>query len=189
MDAWVTFFQEFLRHPRQVGSVVPSSRFLERRIVEAAGVRSARTVVELGPGTGGTTRAILRAIGPDARLLTIELNPHLYTLVSRIEDQRHIAHLGDARALKEIISTHALGAPDAVISGIPFSTIGPQTGCEILETIHSVLAPGGRFVAYQVKRQVAALSPLFPEPDDAELELFNIPPLRIFRWEKDGVRP
>jgi phosphatidylethanolamine/phosphatidyl-N-methylethanolamine N-methyltransferase len=145
--------------------------------------------VELGPGTGGTTRAILRAIGPDARLLTIELNPHLYTLVSRIEDQRHIAHLGDARALKEIISSHALGAPDAVISGIPFSTIGPQTGCEILETIHSVLAPGGRFVAYQVKRQVAALSPLFPEPDDAELELFNIPPLRIFRWEKDGVRP
>ena len=93
--------------------------------------------MELGPGTGGTTRAILRAIGPDARLLTIELNPHLYTLVSRIEDRRLVSHLGDARALKEIILTHALGPPDAVISGIPFSTIGPQTGRQILEAIHS----------------------------------------------------
>lgn len=188
MDAWVTFFQEFLRHPRQVASVVPSSRFLERRIVEAAGIHSAKTIVELGPGTGSTTRAILRAIGQDARLLTIELNPHLYALVSGIEDRRLVSHLGDARALKEIISTHALSAPDAVISGIPFSTISPQTGCQILDAIHSVLAPGGRFVAYQLNRRVACLSRFFPQPDDTEVELLNLPPLRVFRWEKDGVR-
>lgn len=188
MDAWLTFLQEFVRHPRQVASVVPSSRFLERRIVEAAGIQSARTIVELGPGTGGTTRAILRAIGQDARLLTIELNPHLHTLVSRIEDHRLVAHLGDARALKDIISTHALAAPDAVISGIPFSTISPHTGCEILEAIHSVLVPGGRFVAYQLNRRVASLSEFFPEPEDTEMELLNLPPLRVFRWAKDGVR-
>lgn len=188
MDGWLTFLQEFVRHPRQVASVVPSSRFLERRLVQAARLRSARTVVELGPGTGGTTKAILRAIGDDARLLTVELSPHLHALVSRIGDRRLIAHLGDARDLKEIIAAHALGAPDAVISGIPFSTIAPQTGRHILEAIYTVLAPGGRFVAYQVNRRVATLSRLFPEPEDAELALLNIPPLRIFRWEKDGVR-
>jgi phospholipid N-methyltransferase len=187
MDDWITFLQEFLRHPRQVASVVPSSRFLERRIVEAAGLVSAKTVVELGPGTGGTTRAILRAIGQDARLLTIELNPHLHSLVSRIGDRRLIPHLGDARELKEIIASHALGTPDAVISGIPFSTIPPQMGHQILEAIHSALAPGGRFVAYQVKKRVATLSRLFPEPEEAEIEILNIPPLRVFRWEKDGV--
>ncbi len=187
MDAWLTFLQEFVRHPRQIASVVPSSRFLERRIVEAAGLNSAKTVVELGPGTGGTTRAILRAIGQDARLLTIELNPHLHSLVSRIGDRRLIPHLGDARELKEIISGHGLSAPDAVVSGIPFSTITPQTGNEILEAIYSALAPGGRFVAYQVNRRVATLSRLFPEPEEAQFEFLNIPPLRIFRWEKDGV--
>ena len=187
MEGWLTFFQEFVRHPRQVASVVPSSRFLERRLVEAAGLRSAKTVVELGPGTGGTTRAILGAIAPDARLLTIELSPHLHALVSRIDDQRLTTHRGDARELKEIIAAHGLGAPDAVISGIPFSTIAPHTGREILEAIYSVLTPGGRFVAYQVNRRVATLSQLFPEPEDAELALLNIPPLRIFRWEKDGV--
>jgi len=187
INGWFTFLHEFVRHPRQVASVIPSSRFLERRIVEAAGVGAARTVVELGPGTGGTTRAILRAIGQEGRLLTIELNPHLHALVSRINDPRLIPHLGDARQLKEIISGHALQAPDAVISGIPFSTIAPQVGHQILEEIHSVLAPGGRFVAYQVNRRVATLSRFFPEPDEAHFELLNIPPLRIFRWEKNGV--
>lgn len=187
MDAWL-FLQEFLRHPLQVASITPSSRFLERRVVEAAGVKSASTIVELGPGTGGTTRAILAAMGPDARLLTIELSQHLHALVSRIEDRRLIPHLGDARDLGKIISEHALSAPEAVISGIPFSTISPEAGREILEAIYSLLAPGGRFVAYQAKRRVATLSPLFPEPEKANLELFNVPPLRIFRWEKDGVR-
>jgi len=188
METWLTFFHEFMRHPRQVASVVPSSRFLERRIVEAAGLQSAKTVVELGPGTGGTTRTILRAIGDDARVLAIELNPHLHKVVSRIEDPRLIAHLGNAHELKEIIAAYSLNAPDAVISGIPFSTIAPQTGREILEAIYSVLAPGGRFVAYQVNRRVATLSRLFPEPEHAELALLNVPPLRIYRWEKDGVR-
>jgi phosphatidylethanolamine/phosphatidyl-N-methylethanolamine N-methyltransferase len=187
MDAWL-FLQEFLRHPLQVASITPSSRFLERRIVEAAGVQSARTIVELGPGTGGTTRAILGAMAPDARLLTIELSQHLHALVSRIEDRRLIPHRGDARHLGKIVGEHALSAPEAVISGIPFSTISPEAGCEILEAIYGLLVPGGRFVAYQAKKRVATLSPLFPEPEDADLELLNVPPLRVFRWEKDGVR-
>ena len=65
------FFMEFLKYPFQIGSIVPSSRFLERRIVETSGIKSAKTVAELGPGIGGTTRAILRAMAKDARLLTI----------------------------------------------------------------------------------------------------------------------
>lgn len=188
MGPWATFFREFVRHPRQIGSIIPSSRYLERRIVAAAGLRSAKTVIELGPGTGGTTRAILRAIGPDSRLLAIELSGHLHALVSRIQDPRLIAHRGNAQQLREIIAAHALGAPDAVISGIPFSTMAPQTGREILESIYSVLAPGGRFVAYQINKRVATLSAHFPEHHDAELALLNVPPIRIFRWEKDGVR-
>lgn len=188
MNAWLTFFEEFLRHPLQIGSIVPSSRFLERRIVEAGGIRLAKSIVELGPGTGGTTRAILRAMPQDATLLTIELSPHLYRLVNRIDDPRLIPHLGNASDLKDIILSHALRPPDAVISGIPFSTMGDATGRHILEEIYSVLAPGGRFVAYQVKKRVATLSRFFPEPVEPEMELLNIPPLRIFRWEKDGVR-
>ena len=61
-DPRVLFLQDFLKRPREVGSIIPSSRFLERRIVRCAELRNASTVVELGPGTGGTTRAVLRAM-------------------------------------------------------------------------------------------------------------------------------
>src|SRR5712691_11531137 len=87
-DDRLVFFQEFLKNPRQIGSITPSSSFLERRIVQIAGIASARLVVELGAGTGGTTRAILDAMGPDARLLVVEINRHFAALLARIGDPR-----------------------------------------------------------------------------------------------------
>jgi hypothetical protein len=74
-DHRMAFLQGFLKSPKQVGSIIPSSRFLERRIVRASEIERASLVVELGPGTGGTTRALLRAMSPKARLLAIEIDP------------------------------------------------------------------------------------------------------------------
>jgi phospholipid N-methyltransferase len=154
--------------------------------MEAAGVRSAKTIVELGPGTGGTTRAILRAMARHAKLLSIEINPNFHALVSCMEDDRLIAHLGSAQGLKEIIYMYGIDAPEVVISGIPFSTMSHDSGSQILETISSVLGPGGRFVAYQVSKRVACLCQPFLGPGRVEVELFNIPPMRVYRWEKKG---
>jgi phospholipid N-methyltransferase len=53
----LVFLQEFLKHPLQIGSVIPSSRFLEQRVVEAAGAADGEVIVELGPGVGGITWA------------------------------------------------------------------------------------------------------------------------------------
>lgn len=178
------FFQEFMKYPFQIGSIIPSSRFLERRIVETARIDSAKTVVELGPGIGGTTRAILRAMAKDARLLSIEINRHFHALVSGIEDDRLIAHLGNAVSLRDIISMYGLGTMDVVISGIPFSTMSPVTGSEIIDAISGVLTPGGRFVAYQTSRRVASLCRPVLGPGEMQGEFLNIPPMRVYRWEK-----
>ncbi|MFZ7127765.1 MAG: class I SAM-dependent methyltransferase [Desulfobacterales bacterium] len=184
----IVFFRQFLQHPLQLGSIIPSSRFLERRVVETADVRSARTIVELGPGNGGTTRAILAAMPDDARLLSIEVNPDLFDLVNRVEDNRLIAHHGSAVRLPEILSRYGLTAPDAMISGIPFSTIGWRAGERILEAASTVLAPGGRFVAYQVSGRVADVGRPFFGDGRMEVQLLNIPPMRIYRWEKSPSR-
>lgn len=182
-----TFFQQFLKHPLQIGSVIPSSRFLERRILEVGGMASAKTVVELGSGTGGTTRAILAAIPPQARLLSVEINPHFHALVSRIRDERLIAHLGSACELEDILSLYGLGPVDVVVSGIPFSTMGQRAGSRVLEAVASVLAPDGRFVAYQVSNRVASLCRPFLGAEQVELELLNIPPMRVYQWRKNGT--
>ena len=187
MDSRSFFFKQFLRHPLQIGSIAPSSRFLERRVVKAAGVSSAKNIVELRPGTGGTTRAILRAMAPNAKLLSIEINPNFHALISGMEDHRHITHLGDAQGLEDIIHMYGLGAPEVVISGIPFYTMSQTSGSQIIEAISSVLAPGGHFVAYQVSKRVISLCQPLIGTGQVEVEFFNIPPMRVCRWEKNGA--
>lgn len=183
----IAFFREFLKHPQQVASIVPSSRFLERRVVDVAGVQSAGTLVELGAGTGGMTRAILAAMPRDARLLSVEINPRFRTSLERIDDSRLVAHVGSAGELKETLSLHRLTAPEVVISGIPFSILGRASASRILETIATVLAPSGRFVAYQLNRRVESLCRPLLGPAKVKLELRNIPPLRIYRWQKQAA--
>jgi len=189
IDDRVVFLREFLKYPLQIASITPSSRFLVRRIVDLAEIRSARVVVELGAGTGGTTRGILDAMAPDTRLLTVEINPRFCALLRRIEDNRLDVHCGSAHELRDSLAQFGLLAPDVVISGIPFSTIDRMAGTLILEVISSVLAPGGRFVAYQWSKQVHDLSRPLLGPARVEVELFNIPPMRLYRWQKHAVAP
>lgn len=80
---------------------------------------------------------------------------------------------------------YGLGAPEVLIAGIPFSTMSRCSGSQILETISSVLAPAGRFVAYQVSKRVACLREPILGPGQMAVELFNIPPVRVYRWEKN----
>ena len=87
LDGRFVFFQEFLKHPLQIGSVIPSSRFLEQRILEAAGIATVKTVVELGSGTGGTTRAILRAM-PRARQAPEHRNQPPFPFVGEPDSRR-----------------------------------------------------------------------------------------------------
>ena len=184
MNGRFAFFQQFLRHPLQIGSIIPSSRFLEQRILEVAGIGSAKTVVELGSGTGGTTRAMLSVMGHDARLLSIEINPQLHALISDIRDPRLTAHLGSACELEEIITNYGLEAPDAVISGIPFSTLTESRGSGVIEAVSSALAPNGCFVAYQLSGRVASLCRPVMGSGRVVVEFFNIPPMRVYRWDK-----
>ena len=178
------FFRGFLRQPALIGSVIPSSRFLERRIVEAAGIAHSRMVVELGPGTGGTTRAILRALPRRAHLLAIEINPEFVNYLKAYPDPRLGVYLGSAEHIRGALETFDHTRPDAVVSGIPFSTMSAEIGRKILREIWACLAPGGRFVSYQLMHRVAFLEPVLLGDPHVQLELLNIPPLRVFSWHK-----
>ncbi|MBD3226494.1 MAG: methyltransferase type 12 [Caldithrix sp.] len=182
----LTFIMEFLKHPMQVGSLIPSSRFIQQRILQAAEIAKAHTIVELGPGTGGTTRTILSKMRPDAKLLSIEVNPQFHNWISTIQDKRFIAHLGSANELRTILKQYDLQAPSVIVSGIPFSNIDEQTAAHLIAEIDELLAPNGRFVAYQVRNRVAELCTPVMGNGRRKTELRNFPPMRIYSWEKNG---
>ncbi|MEX2495769.1 MAG: methyltransferase domain-containing protein [Woeseia sp.] len=184
-DNW-TFFQAFLKSPRVVASVIPSSSWLKRRIVEAAAPGSASIVVELGAGTGGTTRSLLKAMQPDARLLAIERTAQFVRNLRQIDDARLELVHGCASSIGAELKLRGYRSADAVISGIPFSTLPGALAAEIITAVHQALVPGGRFVAYQFTDRVADYArPVMGRPE-IEHELRNVPPVRIFTWRKKG---
>ncbi|MDQ2076884.1 class I SAM-dependent methyltransferase [Marinimicrobium sp. ABcell2] len=182
---WQAFFAGFLRNPQEVGSVIPSSRFLEQRILDAADLTEARLVVELGPGTGGTTQAILSSLPGDAKLLTIDMSNEFIDLLNEnISDSRLINHLGSAADLSRILKEYNLSAPDAVISGIPFSTMPKEVGANVVKAVREELREKGRFVAYQFRGEVATITRPFMGEPVSSTEWRNVPPMRVYCWKK-----
>ena len=180
----IAFLRGFLERPKEVGSIIPSSRWMERRITRTADLAEAKLAIELGPGTGGTTKALLQAMAPDAKLLAIEINPGFCELIeSTISDPRLIVHQGSAADIPEALVKHDLAAPDVVLSGIPFSTMPRELGLAILHSVKESLAPGGRFVAYQFRDVVHTLGKKVFGPASTQLELLNMPPMRVYRWD------
>ncbi|TWU01352.1 class I SAM-dependent methyltransferase [Neorhodopirellula pilleata] len=177
-------FKAWLKQPTQVATIFPSSVFLTERIARRDCVRSADTVVELGPGAGGTTLALLESMKPDARLLAVEKTPDLADALAEIEDPRLTSRLGDAADLIEILRAHDLTKADVIVSGIPFSSIPRATAKRISRSIDDVLTPGGTFIAYQLRDDILHFTrPLFGTPH-TQFVMRNLPPLRIFTWTK-----
>lgn len=186
-DNRLAFFRGFLERPREVASIIPSSRFLERRLIRATRAGEAKLLVELGPGTGGTTRALLGAMDPAAKLVAIEINPRFAELLRETPDPRLEVAQGSATDIASILADLGLGAPDLVVSGIPFSTMARPVGLEILRAVHDCLTPGGAFVAYQVRDRVHTLGREVFGPARVQRELLNVPPMRFYRWEKSAA--
>src|SRR5687767_11266685 len=86
------FAWSFIWNPNLISSVVPSSRFLVRRVLRHIDWQKAELIVEYGPGVGTLTREILRRMRPEARLVAIEINQKFVDFLNqRVRDPRFSA--------------------------------------------------------------------------------------------------
>jgi phospholipid N-methyltransferase len=149
------FARNFFRHPRMLGSIVPSSRFLSKQLLEPINWGRARVIVEYGPGVGGITAEVLRRMRPDAALIAIEMNPDFVSyLRGSITDRRLHVVEGSAVSVHDILCRFGYQRADYIISGIPFSTIPAPVRERILRNTRDVLEPGGAFLVYQFSTRV-----------------------------------
>ena len=157
------FARNFFRHPRMLGSIVPSSRFLIRQLLEPINWGRARVIVEYGPGVGGITLEVLRQMRADATLIAIEMNPAFVRhLTDTISDPRLHVVAGSAADVDTMLRRLGLTRADYIISGIPFSTIPPAERERILRKTVAALEPGGAFLLYQFsKRSMEDLKRVF----------------------------
>jgi phospholipid N-methyltransferase len=149
------FARNFFRHPRMLGSIVPSSRFLIKQLLEPIDWSQAQVIVEYGPGVGSITAEILRRMRPDASLIAIETNPEFVRFLrASTEDERLHLVEGSAESVVEILRHHGHERASYIISGIPFSTISAPVRERILRRTCSVLDPRGSFLVYQFSTRI-----------------------------------
>lgn len=175
------FARNFLKHPKMLGSIIPSSRFLVNHLLDLIDFERARFIVEYGPGIGNITKQVLARMRPDARLVAIEMNADFVDyLKEELRDPRLHVIRGSAEEVSSVLASLNLAHADYIISGIPYSTMPAPLRSRILQESRRVLHPEGAFVVYQFTRTVLPyLEPIFARVDQ-DFEPLNILPARLF---------
>jgi phospholipid N-methyltransferase len=179
------FFKRFLKRPFQIASIIPSSKALVERVASKMDFRQPRMIAEYGPGEGVHSREIARRMCPDSHLLLFELDRALAQDLERqfAGDRRvHVIH-GDAASLPHELKRRSISCCDYILSGIPFSILRVEKKRALLQKTYDALAPGGRFIIYQVTNELKQHAILF-EHTESEYFLQNIPPMFITVFQK-----
>jgi phosphatidylethanolamine/phosphatidyl-N-methylethanolamine N-methyltransferase len=183
-DEEIRFFKGFRSNMRAVGSITPTSSVTARRMASVIEAGSGLPVLELGPGTGVITKAIIeRGIAPE-QVVSVEYSSDFYThLLERFPGVEFIN--GDAFDLNATLGLRANDRFDCVISAVPLLNFPMHRRVELIEDLLSRV-PVGRPV---IQISYGPRSPVANMPDRYKTVHFdfimrNIPPARLWIYRK-----
>jgi phosphatidylethanolamine/phosphatidyl-N-methylethanolamine N-methyltransferase len=182
----------FFRNPRTVGAFWPSSGALAEEMVERIPQGTDATVVELGPGTGALTGAIVDRLGPSARFLAVDIEPaFVENILQRWPEVECVC--ASAEHLATLLAARNIGPVDHVVSGLPFASLPVAVTGRILDGVSRTLRRGGTFTTFQYLHSHAMpAGRLFRErmsermggrPERRRV-LKNFPPAYILTWTR-----
>ena len=181
MDEKILFFSTFLKHPKEIGSVVPSSKFLIDKLLQNIDFNNAKCIVEFGPGTGCVTEEVLKRAGNDCRVLCFEINEEMYVyLKDNLKDERLVLINDSAENIKMHTQKLGIDKVDYVISGIPFSTLPNSKKSIIIKEAKNALKDDGKFVLYQIVSSIKKTLADYFSIISTKFVPLNLPPVFVY---------
>jgi phosphatidylethanolamine/phosphatidyl-N-methylethanolamine N-methyltransferase len=180
------FLREWLVNPQRTGSVAPSSPKLAAAMARWLPRDPESYVLELGPGTGAVTEALIKRGLREDRLVAIEHNP---TLAKHLRKRFPRAHIitGDAWQLDELLRSQPVAIPSvgAVISSLPLLNFPKEQAETLAAKIRLILDPRGRWVqyTYQIGKDRSRGSDEF-RLLASQIVWLNLPPARVSVYQK-----
>ncbi len=182
------FIKTWIDSPILTGAVSPSGRFLARMMARAVDPRGTGPVVELGPGTGPITQALLRRGVDPLRLLLVEYDGAFCQLLRKRFPGVQVLQ-ADAYNLRQSLGGVLTGPAAAIVSSLPLLNKPDRQRLSLLDDAFALMAPGGSFVQFTYGMN----SPM-PRAAAFEAEVsppvwFNLPPARvwIYRRKSEGA--
>lgn len=179
------FLRSWMENPRGVGAVSPSGPALARAMASYVDLSREGPVVELGPGTGPVTQALLEHGIAASRLLLVEYETAFCELLRQRFPGVEVVQ-GDAYSLEQTLDGRLEGPISAVVSSLPLLNRPEADRLRLLDQAFEMMAPGG--VLIQFTYGLFSPIPLKRHPDgsafsaDVSRVWANIPPARVWRY-------
>ena len=180
LDDEMQFIRSWIEKPLSTGAVMPSSKALARTMARYVDADASGPVIELGPGTGPVTEALVEHGIDQSRLILVEFNPDFCRLLRTRYPEATVVQ-GDAYRLRRILEVYVLEPAAAVVSGLPLLTKPLRTRLRLMADAMGLLAPGAPFVQFTY-----AMVPPIPKALSgirvvaSELIWLNLPPARVW---------
>ena len=184
LDDEVRFLRSWIEKPLRMGAVMPSGKILARTMAQYVDVDSNAPVVELGPGTGAITNALIEHGIDQKRLVLVEYNPGFCALLRDRYPQAKVVQ-GDAYALRASLGDVLSAPASAVVSGLPLVTQPMLKRLKLIRDAFVALAPGAPFVQFTY-----SVAPPIPKSlpgvstEASERIWMNLPPARVWVYRK-----
>src|SRR5262245_51469709 len=185
LDDEVRFIRSWIEKPLTTGAVTPSGRVLARTMAAYVDPSVPGPIIELGPGTGPVTEALVAQGIDPSRLVLVEFDPTFCRLLRTRYPQATVVQ-GDAYGLKRLLGGLMQQPAAAVVSGLPLFNKPLRMRLRLLFEAFGLMSPGAPFVQFTYN----AVSPIPKRLDRVRAEAseriwMNIPPARV--WGIGGV--
>jgi phosphatidylethanolamine/phosphatidyl-N-methylethanolamine N-methyltransferase len=187
-DDETRFFRALFARPRLTGAVAPSGRFLARAMARAVDPRGEGLVVELGPGTGPVTRALIERGVARERLVLVEYDGGFCRLLAQRFAPVRVVQ-GDAYDLKRTLAEFAGRPIAAIVSSLPLLNQPPALRAKLIEDAFALMGRDGALVQFTY----GFASPI---PRESCADRFsvhcgatvwrNLPPARVWTYRADA---
>lgn len=180
LDDEMRFIRTWLENPLSTGAVMPSSKALARTMANYVDPQSTGPVIELGPGTGPVTEALVQRGVDPKRLVLVEFDADFARLLRTRYPAATVVQ-GDAYRLRRLLSETVREPAAAMVSGLPLVTKPLRTRLRLMSDALSILAPGAPFIQF-------TYAPVPPIPkglagikaESSETIWLNLPPARVW---------
>ncbi|HDX9635836.1 class I SAM-dependent methyltransferase [Bacillus cereus group sp. MYBK108-2] len=178
----IRFMQEYVKQPRMVGAILPSSKKLAKQMVSSICFKKAKCIIEFGPGTGIFTEELIQRKYPETILLLIEQNEAFYKKLSekyRYKENVYIIH-DSAENVTHYVEKYQIEKVDYIVSGLPFTSLPFRVSKNILYETKNILEEEGTFITFQyTKLKKQLLSSVFSNIEIGKV-YWNIPPAYVY---------
>ena len=177
-----------LTRQRQTGGLVPSQRFLIKKMISPVPPAYKGVLLELGAGIGALTLRLAERC-PEARIVAWEIQPDLARQARINLDEAGVGARvelinGSAEQLIPDMKQRGIAPADFVISGVPLANLGKARSDRVIGSAHDALGRGGMYVQFQHStHHQEAIKERFRSLRTVTV-LLNIPPAVVYYASK-----